>query len=224
MNDEEQRLMRESALSFFGIIAASLSHDLSNSVAIINELAGLMEDILPDTRRKARIDCARLRELLQRISSQVKKGQDTIRKLNRFSHSVDDPLCEFDLRKLLEEIVLLAQRFASFKRVDLELRLTDDSLTIRSDPFRVQQAVFGCIQLALEGSEKNDVIIITLYTTGSDVRVTVESSHLKKTENFDSTMSFISLLVESLQGRIEYAGHEGDEQRLTLCFPESIDG
>jgi signal transduction histidine kinase len=223
MNDEEHRLMRESALSFFGSITASLSHELSNSVAIINELAGLTHDILPDTRRKARVDCVRLRELAQRITSQVKRGQDTIRKLNRFAHSVDDPFCEFDLRKLLEEIVSLAQRFASLKRVDLEPRLTDDSLIIRSDPFRMQQAIFGCIQLALEGSGRNDIIIITLDATGSDVRVTVENPNLKRTENFDSTMTFISLLAESLQGRMENSGHEGDERRLTLCFPELID-
>jgi C4-dicarboxylate-specific signal transduction histidine kinase len=223
MSNEEYRLMRERSLAFFGKIAASLSHELSNSMAIISELNGLTDDLLPKRKRRAKVDSARLRELSQRISDQIKRGQEIIKMLNRFAHTTDKSIVSFDLATLLEELVSLARRFAFLKRADLETRFPDEPLTITSDPFRLQQAVFMCIQLALDGSQKDDVIAITFDRDDSGVKITVTSPRPDRSEDFDSGMLFLSLLAESLGGKVEVTSPNADKQQFELLLPESIE-
>ena len=223
MNDEENRLMRENSLSFFGTITASLSHEITNSMAIISEVAGLMNDILPNTKRKVRVDAAKLKELSQRITNQVKKGQGIIKMLNRFAHTADESVSSFKLEVLLEETVSLAQRFAFLKRVDLETNFPDESLTIISDPFRLHQAVFICIQLALGASQKGDVVTVGFDRANSGARITVTIARGDRAEDFDSGMSFLSTLAESLGGKAEVVIPEIDREYLAIYVPESID-
>ena len=40
------RLLHEMELSFFGTISASVSHELNNVLSIINEYAGLLDDLV----------------------------------------------------------------------------------------------------------------------------------------------------------------------------------
>lgn len=223
MGNEEDRLMRENSLSFFGTIAAGLSHELSNSMAIINELNGLMNDLLPKAKRKAKVDSIRLKELSQRISDQIKRGQDIIKMLNRFAHSTDDAIRSIDLSALVKELVSLTQRFAFLKKVSLEAELPDEALTITSDPFRLQQALFICIQLALDSSQKGDVVNVAYEKVESGAKITVVSAHRTQAEDFDSRTSFLSILAESLGGKTEIAAVDPDKRRFELYLPESLD-
>ena len=223
MNSEEDRLMRESSLSFFGTVTASLSHELSNSMAIVSELNGLLNDLLPKAKRKAKVDSIKLKELSQRISDQVKRGQGIIKMLNRFAHTTDKSISSFDLSTLLEDLVSLAERFAFLKRVDLETKFADAPLTITNDPFRLQQALFMCIQLALDASQKGDIITVTFERADSGVRIAVTSAHRGRSEDFDSKMSFLSILTESLGGKVELTSPVDDKQQFEICLPESID-
>jgi signal transduction histidine kinase len=223
MSNEDNRLLREKSLSFFGTVTASLSHEISNSIAIISEIAGLIDDILPNTKRKVRVDAAKLKELSQRITNQVKKGQGIIKMLNRLAHTADEPVSSVKLEALLAETVSLAQRFAFLKRADLQANFPDESLTITSDPFRLHQAVFICIQLALGASQRGDVITVGFDKATSGARITVASLREDRAEDFDSGMSFLSTLAESLGGKAEVVKPEADGEYLAIYVPESID-
>jgi hypothetical protein len=45
-------LLGETGLQFFGKMSASISHEIKNVMAIINENAGLLEDLTVDERKK----------------------------------------------------------------------------------------------------------------------------------------------------------------------------
>jgi signal transduction histidine kinase len=223
MNEEQNRLLREKSLSFFGTVTASLSHEISNSMAIISEVAGLMQDVLPNTKRKARVDTEKLRELSQRITNQVKKGQDIVKVLNRLAHTTDEPVSSFKLEALLTETVSLAERFAFLRRVELETDFPDESLTISSDAFRLHQAVFAGIQLTLGASQKGDVITVGFDKANSGARITVSSPRGERAEDFDSGMTYLCTLAESFGGKAEAVSLEAGGESLAIYVPESID-
>jgi signal transduction histidine kinase len=223
MNEQENRLLREKGLSFFGVVTASLSHEINNVIAIIGELSGLLDDLLLGAQQGRPTDNQKLRDLSERITAQVKKGEGIIKRLNRFAHSIDEPLKSFDLVELLKEIIVIAQRFAFLKGVRLETQLVEGSMNVMGDPFSLQQAIFICIELALAASEKNGAVTVTLGKAESGAKIAITGAPLVRTEDVDSKLSFLSILMEELGGKVEAAPADGDKHSLTLFVPESID-
>lgn len=90
-------------LEFFGAISASLSHELKNSLAIINENAGLMQDFLHMAAQGKPLDPERLASSLSRIQRHVETANEVIGSLNRFAHLTDEPRKRVDP---VEEVAL----------------------------------------------------------------------------------------------------------------------
>ncbi len=222
MDERENRLLREKGLSFFGVVTASLSHEINNVIAIIGELSGLLDDLLLGAQEGRPPDSQKLKDLSERITAQVKKGEGIIKRLNRFAHSIDEPVKSFDLTELLKEISAIAQRFAFLKGVSLETQSAEGPMNVVGDPFSLQQAIFICIELALAASEKSGAVTVTLDKAQSGATIAITGAPLVRTEAVDSKLSFLSILIEELGGKVE-AATAGDKHSLTLFVPESID-
>jgi C4-dicarboxylate-specific signal transduction histidine kinase len=223
MTEKKNRLLLEKGLSFFGIVTASLSHEINNAIAIIGELSGLLDDLLYGAEQGRPLNEEKLKEICGKIAKQVKKGQGIIKRLNRFAHSIDEPVREFDLKELLEQITTIAERFAFLKGVNLEARLKENPVTIRSNPFSLQQAVFTCIEVALIASKKNDVVSIAFNNDSDGAKiVTLTRAPIPNTEEVNAKLSFLSALAAELGGKLEVVALDGDRHSLTLSIPRSM--
>ncbi len=94
-------IIGETGLQFFGKMSASISHEMKNVMAIINENAGLLEDLTVMAEKGMPIDPERLKTQASRIMKQIRRGDDIIKGMNRFAHSVDEPLRQADLNDTL---------------------------------------------------------------------------------------------------------------------------
>ncbi len=222
MGEKENRLLREQALSFFGTITASLSHEINNSVAIITELSGLQEDLLLGAEQGRPIDNGKMLELSQRITNQVKKGREFIKRLNRFAHTVDNAITDYDLKEVLDQLTALAQRFAFLKGINLETSLEKESVKIRGNPFGLQQAVFICIRLLIDASNKNETISVTFEKEEQGARILITGRSLNGAEEKESKLSFLTILMKELCGAIEIISLDNEQQSLALHIPMSI--
>lgn len=88
-------------LAFFGRVNASISHELKNIMAIISETAGLLTDLSEMAKKGSPIELDMLLESTHSIVEEIQRGFKTIRQMNRFSHSIDVPVCAIDLREIL---------------------------------------------------------------------------------------------------------------------------
>lgn len=222
MDEKQNRLLREQALSFFGAITASLSHEINNSVAIITELSGLQEDLLAGAEQGRPIDNNKMLELSQKITSQVKKGRELIKRLNRFAHTVDNAITDYDLKEALEQLTELAQRFAFLKGVHLQIGLENESARIRGNVFGLQQAVFICIRLLIDASGKDETISITFEKEGQEARILTTGRSLNGTEANESKLAFLAVLLNELGGMFEILSPGDGQQSLALRIPLSI--
>jgi signal transduction histidine kinase len=161
-------------LGFFGAITASLSHELKNVLATINELSGLMEDQIQVASAERPLQPERVGRACASINKQVSRGSTLIERLNHFAHSVDDPLVRIEPRTLLIELCDICDRFAKLREVTLERRLSEQPLTLELDPFALQQAVYLGIWHALQAATERRVITVVLETTGG-CEIAVES-------------------------------------------------
>jgi hypothetical protein len=136
-------------LAFFGKVNASISHELKNILAIISEAATCSQDIIEE----------------------IQRGFGTIKQMNTFSHSMDDPLKRVNLIEVLGLMINLAGflSFAGKVRFDLPEEAAPIVLTC---PWRLQNLIYQSLVYAFE-------------SVGPDGEIQV-SLHPQKNEHFQS--------------------------------------
>jgi len=173
-DDPEQGREREAVL-FFGAMGAGLSHELSNIFNIINELAGLQQDISAAAAGGGAASLARIADLAARIKAQVDRGEAINRSLHRLSHSIDHVDIDFDLVETLVLFGALAARAARLAEVEIDIRQPDAPLTHRGNPFDVLLALHSCVRVALAAASSVRHIDVWAEEGSDGVRVIIES-------------------------------------------------
>lgn len=210
---------RPLGLAFFGTITASVTHELSNVIAIINELGGLLDDLLSLANAGAPVDLDKLKSLHGRLANQVARGDRIVRRLNRFAHSADYPVVEFDVSLVLDDLVRLTRRFTELKKVELVSELPEPGTTVTTDPFAFQQAVFLCIGHLLAAGKEGARIIVSAGATPEAVTIEVAGSDIEVERLEDTDPVVASSVVKSLHGSLTASTTE-DGQVLRLVLPQ----
>jgi signal transduction histidine kinase len=78
MTDDSHALAIE-GIRFFGEISASISHEIKNVLAIINENAGLLQDMIMMNEKGLPLNPERLSKLAHSISGQVARATGSSR-------------------------------------------------------------------------------------------------------------------------------------------------
>lgn len=162
-------------LGFFGAITASLSHELKNVLATINELSGLVEDQIQVASAERPLKPERVGRACASINKQVSRGSTLIERLNHFAHSVDEPLVRIEPRLVLSELCDICDRFAKLREVTLERQISEQPLTLELDPFALQQAVYLSIWHALQAATERRCVTVMLEPAGGGCEVVVAS-------------------------------------------------
>ena len=198
MNDEIQRLVFERALAFFGCMTAGVSHELKNALSIVNELGGLMEDLLLEAEKGRDISHPQLARIAEGIARQVQRSDDHIKRLHHFSHNADDFQASAPLDVVVDEIVVLCRRLADLKRVRLAVEHRGDGAFSVSPVFLWQHAVYECICLALAEAGDGDSVTVSLSNTGTAPRVRIAGSQPVAREAIERKMPLLLALMEQL--------------------------
>ena len=217
----EEKLLREKGLAFFGSITASFSHEINNVMTIINELAGLMDDLLQVGQQGRPLQLERLRGISERIGTQVKRGEEMIKRLNRFAHTIDETVKTVNMRELLGDLIALSERPLTLRRARLETQFPEETILLVSNPFLLQQAIFSCIDLVLAASHDNQLLRLILEKQDGGARITITGEYpIVKTDN--AILSFLPILMEELGGKVEIIYTDSGGLSLVLSLPYSI--
>lgn len=155
-----------SGLQFFGKVSASISHELKNVLAIINENAGLLEDLSFAARRGSAIDPERLERTVQNFSKQIRRADEILKNMNRFAHSVDQFEAQIDLGELAGLVAQLAGRKAAMAKILIEAAAPDTPVSLASNPFLLENLVWLCLEFAIANSAPGTTIRLIPDKTG----------------------------------------------------------
>ncbi len=146
----------DTALKFFGNMTASISHEVKNVLAIINENAGLLGDLCVMAEKGHPIDPARIKTASQKIIKQVQRGDTIIKNLNKFAHSIDEPDCDVNINEILFLILGLSERTAVMRGVKLEIDEKAEPVVVTTNPFLLETLVWFFLDYAMcaAGKEK----------------------------------------------------------------------
>lgn len=152
----------EGGLHCFGSISASISHELKNTLAIINENAGLLEDLSFMTGKGLPLDPARLKSIAANIGKQIQRADGIIRNMNRLAHSTDEAVKSIDLGDILVLIVALSSRFAAMKSVLLSFTPPLQPIFVTTHLFYFQNLIWLCLKEICERSGVEKEIMLSL--------------------------------------------------------------
>jgi len=161
----------ETGLQFFGRISASISHELKNVLAIVNENAGLLEDLTLMADRGQSIDPARLKIMAATVQKQIGRADEILKKMNRFAHSSDEAAAEVDLNQTIELVGALTARFAAMRSVTVDLQLPASSLTIPTAPFYLMNLLCLCLDFSMTASGDEKRVELVVDETANNVQI-----------------------------------------------------
>jgi len=164
-------LIGRHGIQFFGKMSASISHDLKNVLAVINENAGLLEDLCLMAEKGKPPDPSRLKRLAGDVKNQIRRGDRIIASMNSFAHSADSESVTIDLRELLGLLVELSLRSASMRGVSLEIDRPADSIMVTSSPFILLNLLWYCLDYAMTAAGAGKTVELAAEKTVDGARL-----------------------------------------------------
>jgi C4-dicarboxylate-specific signal transduction histidine kinase len=161
----------ETGLQFFGKMTASISHEIKNVLAIINENAGLLEDLVLMSDRGAAIEPQRLKNMSRTVMKQVSRADAIMKNMNRLAHSVDESIKTIELNDILELLVALSHRFAAMRDVTVDPKLGESPMMVRTSPFLLMNLLWLCLDFSMDAAGEDEIVELVTQKTEAGIQV-----------------------------------------------------
>lgn len=246
-DSDEQRLgaihqMEHSQkLSSIGRLAAGVAHEINNPLAIINEKAGLMHDILnlrPDFPDKEKFF-----KQIDAIIRSVERCRGITHRMLGFAKRMDVKIEILDINAVMVETLGFLEREAQYRNVQIEMNLSDEVPSIPTDHGQIQQVFLNILNNALAAVADGGHIIVTSWNQNENfISVSVQDNgcgmseetckHMfepffstKKEKGTGLGMSITYGIVKRLGGEIQVKSKLNEGSTVTIMLPkQSVEG
>ena len=159
IEDAMAKTEQASKLASIGRLAAGVAHEINNPLAIINEKAGLVKDLLEmsgDIKDKNK-----LLALFSGIFDSVTRCRTITHRLLGFARRMEITHEVIDLNDVIKEVIGFLEQEILFRKITLELNLMEDLPKIESDKGQLQQVLLNIINNAVDAVKKGDLITVS---------------------------------------------------------------
>jgi signal transduction histidine kinase len=221
-------------MASIGRLAAGVAHEINNPLAIISEKAGLLKDLI---NFKQEVSHDRCLEIVGSIQSSVSRCGAITHSLLGFARHSDVRFETIRLEELIKEILVFFGKESEYRRISLNLSISENLSPIESDVGQVEQVFLNIINNAFAAVEAGGRIDIDLFPHDSDtvgVRIKddgcgISEENLKHIyDPFFSTkgeggsglgLSITYGIVQKLGGVIDVKSERGKGSTFTVTLP-----
>jgi PAS domain S-box-containing protein len=176
LRESEQLLIQGHKMEALGRLAAGIAHEINNPLAIINEKAGLMKDIL-EFANDLDPNKEKFLSLLSTIFESVTRCKTITHRLLGFSRRTDVSHAVINLNEAIQEVLGFLEKEILFRNINLELNLAQNLPNITSDKGQLEQVVLNILNNAIDVVEKGGRIeIISDVKDKNTVRVSIRDN------------------------------------------------
>jgi len=219
-----------------GRLAAGVAHEINNPLAIINEKAGLIKDLI--TFRKEYEGDEKLQGLVDSILSSVDRAGAITKRLLGFSRQTEVSIRPLQVKEVIEEVLGFLVKEAEYRSIAISIEAVDEIPQIESDRGKLQEIFLNLINNAFAALNDGGNLTIGFAPAGSNkitISITddgcgISPADLKKIfEPFFSTktqsggtglgLSITYKLVQEIGGTIEVKSRPGEGTTFTIVLP-----
>ena len=223
-------------MASIGRLAAGIAHEINNPLAIINEKAGLINDMFSFTKEYK--ENPRLIKNVNSIITSVERCARITRRLLSFARHMHGDIQPVNIKNLIPEVLGFMEKEAEYKSIEIVLDISDKIPEFKSDRGKLQQILLnlinnafsamndgGRLELIARLKDRNNVSIIC-----NDNGIGISKVNLKRIfDPFFSTktgsggtglgLSITYNLVQEIGGAIEVQSEEGKGTKFSITLP-----
>lgn len=179
LHEKQRQLVETEKLASLGTLSAGVAHEINNPLAIINEKAGLMQDMIELSGDFPQKD--RFMAIISAIQHSVDRCRTITHRLLGFARGMDANIELFDLHSAIEDVLGFVSQELALKGVYVQRCFSDSPLSIESDRTQLEQILLNIIKNAIDamhgggsiaiGTETNEnqMAVITISDTGAGI-------------------------------------------------------
>jgi signal transduction histidine kinase len=239
---DENRLMTlhqmeySNKMASIGRMAANVAHEINNPLAIINEKAGLIQDLF--TFKKQYTDDPKLTGLVASILVSVKRAGKITKRLLTFARNLEGTIETVQLEQVIGEVLSFLEKEAEYSNIQIRVDAAPDTPAIESDRGKLQQIFLNIINNAFAAMNNGGRLDIQIRADSPDqvkVQITDNGCGIPEDdlhnifEPFFSTkiskggtglgLSITYNLTHDIGGDIEVASQVGQGTSFTVILP-----
>jgi two-component system NtrC family sensor kinase len=226
-------------MSTIGRLAASVAHEINNPLAIINERAGLLQDLVHQTENQPNRD--KTLRCLESITKSVERCSNVTHRLLGFTRSVESSTEPVDPANLLQEVLGFTGKDPEHRNISIETRIAPGTPPILGDRGRLQQIFLnivnnalaavgdgGTIDLIIDSPRAGRVLVIVQDDGAGipeDKLPYIFEPFFSMKGNFGTGLglSITYDLVQKMGGRIDIRSEQGEGTTVSVELPASPD-
>jgi len=231
-----QRLEETARLASLGRLAAGVAHEINNPLAIINEKAGLIKDLM--TFKEEYKHDKKLESLIDSVLESVERCGAITKQLLGFARHTEVSVSTIPVGKIIGDVLSFLEKEASYRNITLNLEIPDDLPPLVTDRGKVQQIFLNLINNAFQAvGDGGRIDIMGRRVDGDKIAVRVSDNgcgisdeNLQRIfEPFFSTkkdsggtglgLSITYGLVQRLGGQIAAESELGKGTTFTVTLP-----
>jgi len=170
-NEKRDLLMTEAEhsnkLASVGRLAAGVAHEINNPLAIIDQKAGLVTDLLEITRDFEHRE--KLVTSVEGIHNAVERCKVITHRLLGFARRMDVVYERIDINALLKEVLGFLEQEALFNHIYFELVFDENLPMLFSDRGQLQQVFLNIINNGIDAIGKDGEIYISTVRKGNNM-------------------------------------------------------
>ena len=210
MTDDSQALAIE-GVRFFGEVSASISHEIKNVLAIINENAGLLQDMIMMSEKGLPLSTERLSKLSRSIAGQVDRGDRIVKGMNQFAHSADIPTETVDVYDVVLFLSNLTARLLAMKGKAPQIGMPATPVTAVTSRFFLENLVWTCLVRAMDAGSPDQTVSVKIEKIEGAARIRfcgLSGDAFANEANFPSPRQ--TMVARILGARLTADGEKGE--------------
>ena len=162
-------------LSSIGRLAAGVAHEVNNPMAIINEKAGLMKDLVAYSENFPQKD--KFLNLVQSILQSVERCSNITHRLLGFARRMEVEIETLNVNDVITEVLSFLEKETLYRNIQIRPQLAEDLPRISSDHGQLQQVFLNILNNAIAAVYDGGLISVTSWEPDQDtVAVSIQDN------------------------------------------------
>jgi two-component system, NtrC family, sensor kinase len=232
-------MIQSSKMAALGKLAAGIAHEVNNPLAVINEKAGWIKELLTEEDVANTKNLKEFEDAIVKIEHHVERAKKITHRLLGFARRMEPIQERVDINNVLNETIKFLENEALYRGIVIKTNYNEALPSTVSDSSQLQQVFLNILSNAIDAIGKNGQVTVTTNSTaqGNEILIAIADTGPgipkalldKIFDPFFSTktigsgtglgLSISYSIIEKLGGRILVASEEGKGAVFTIYLP-----
>lgn len=157
----DEQFVHTEKIAAIGRLAAGVAHEVNNPLAVINEKAGWMQDLLQEEEKEKIKNFAEFEDAIRKIKVHVDRARKVTHRLLGFSRRVEGEREIVNINDLLKETISFVEKELLYHKIELFTELDAYLPAISINSSEVQQVFLNILNNGIDAIEAGGSIRIS---------------------------------------------------------------